>query len=86
MADKKSSKKSEEGFGISGFTLGIVSIIFSGWLGLLTAIVGFTFCMIQQKRHPINLGKAGIILNVIGFVVSVAFILLMLFAQPEILS
>ena len=79
MSDKKG-----EGLGISGFTLGVMSIILAGWLGGLIAIVGFVFCMIQQKRNKTRLGKAGIILNVIGFVISVAFIILVTYANPVV--
>jgi len=71
---KKNLKKSEEGLGTSGFTLGVLSIVLAGWLGAIIAIIGFTFCKIQQKRNPTNLGKAGITLNIIGFVLSVVFI------------
>ena len=73
---KKSYKKSEEGLGISGFVLGVLSIIFAGWVGIIIAIIGFIFCSIQQKQHPINLGRTGVILNIIGFVVSIVFIII----------
>ena len=68
-------KEGGEGLGISGFTLGIMSIIMAGWLGLILSIVGFSFCMIQQKKHKTKLGKAGMILGVIGFILSVAWII-----------
>jgi len=70
MVEKK-LKKSEEGLGISGFTLGILSIVLAGWLGAILAIIGFIFCLIQQKGTPTKIGRTGIILNVIGFLVSV---------------
>jgi len=73
---KKSYKKSEEGLGVSGFTLGVLSIIFAGWIGIIIAIVGFIFCMIQQKRHATGLGKTGMILSVIGLIVSIVFIII----------
>jgi len=65
--------KTKEGLGISGFTLGVLSIVMAGSLGVLLAIVGFTFCMIQQKKSPMRLAKAGIILNIIGFVLGAIF-------------
>ena len=61
--------------GISGFTLGIMSIILAGWLGVFTAIVGFILCRVQQKNNPTKLGRIGIILNIIGFVLSVVLII-----------
>ncbi len=70
-------KKIGEGLGISGFTLGILSIVFAGLLGMLISIVGFTFCMIQQRKNPNKLTFAGIILNIIGFVLSVVFVIVL---------
>lgn len=75
---RKASKKIGEGLGIAGFTLGVLSILLAGVLGVFIAIVGFIFCMIQQKKNPTRLGKVGIILNVIGFVLSLALIFYLL--------
>ena len=72
MADKEKT----EGLGISGFTLGVLGIIFAGWVGLIISITGFMFCFVQQKRHKDKLGKIGLILNIIGIVLSTAFIIL----------
>lgn len=69
-------KKSSEALGISGFTLGIISIvllIFTPFLGVLMSIVGFSLSFSQQKKNPTKLGKMGIILNVIGFVLSIVW-------------
>lgn len=76
MASKKEEKESSEGLGISGFTLGILSIVLAGMLGVVISIVGFSLCIAQQKRNPKKLAKAGIILNVVGFLISVIFIVL----------
>jgi hypothetical protein len=72
MAEEKKS----EGLEVSGFTLGVLSIIFAGWIGLIVSIFGFIFCMVQQKRHKTRLGKIGIILSIIGAVLSIAVIVL----------
>jgi hypothetical protein len=72
MADKEKV----EGLGISGFTLGVLGIILSGWVGLIISTVGFMFCFVQQKRHKDKMGRIGLILNLIGFVLSAAFIIL----------
>ena len=77
MEKEKSGERSEkteskEGLGISGFTLGVLSIVLAGFLGIAISIIGLVFCMIQQKRYKMNLAKIGIILNIIGLIVSVA--------------
>ena len=78
MVKKKELPKTKEGLGISGFTLGILSIVLAGSIGILVSIVGFTFCMIQQKRSPMKLAKIGIILNIIGFVFSIILLIYLL--------
>jgi|TARA_Y100000310_G_scaffold301530_1_gene338089 hypothetical protein len=81
MVKKSNSKKSGEALGISGFTLGIVSIvlvIFTPLLGIAISILGFIFCVIQQKRKPTKLGKSGLILNVIGFVANMAWLIVLI--------
>jgi len=81
MADKNS----KEGLGISGFTLGILSIILAGYVGLFTSVIGFVFCFIQQKKNKTSLGKAGLILNVIGFVLSLIVIFYLAPMMSELL-
>ncbi len=67
-------KKNNEGLGISGFTLGVLSIIFAGYIGLFISIIGFIFCLVQQKKNKTTLGKAGLILNAVGFILSLIII------------
>ncbi len=77
MVKKSKSKKSSEAFGISGFTLGIMSIIlvvFTPILGIVTSIVGFAFSLVQQKRKPTKFGRLGLILNVIGFIANMIWL------------
>lgn len=72
---KKVEKKFGESFGISGFTLGVLSIIFAfivPLFGIIFALVGFTLCFIQQKKNPTKKGKTGLILNIIGLVIGIA--------------
>ena len=71
----KQSKNFGEGIGNSGFTLGVLSILLAGIIGILIAVVGLIFSTLQQKRNPTKLGKAGVILNIIGFILSIAFII-----------
>jgi len=74
----KEMSSSKEGFGISGFTLGIVSIGLAGSLGILLSIIGFILCLVQQKKHPMKLAKAGIILNVIAFILSIVLLVFLI--------
>jgi len=86
MVKKKKSveeilPRSKDGLGISGFTLGVLSVVMAGSLGVLLAIIGFTFCMIQQKKSPMRLAKVGVILNIIGFVLSLAMLAIITFSS-----
>jgi len=72
-------EKTKEGLGISGFTLGILSIVLAGSLGIFLSILGFIFCIMQQKRNPMKIARIGIILNIIGFIVSLAMLLILTF-------
>ena len=72
---QKSYKDSEEGLGIVGFTLGVLSIIFIGSIGIITAIVGFIFCHVQQKKVPTKLARTGMILNIIGLIAGIVFLI-----------
>jgi hypothetical protein len=80
VKERGPSKIKGESLGASGFTLGILSIISAGgYLGILFSMIGFVFCLIQQKNKPTKLGKAGLIINLIGFV---GGILVMIFVTP----
>jgi hypothetical protein len=80
VKEKGESKVKGNSFGASGFTFGILSILSAGgYLGILFSIIGFAFCLIQQKNKPTKLGKAGLIISVIGFV---GGILTMIFITP----
>lgn len=76
MAEKEKTEGKNEGLGISGFTIGVLGIVFSGWVGLILTTIGFIFCFIQQKQHKTKLGKIGKILNIVGFVLSLLIIIL----------
>ena len=65
-----------DGLGISGFTLGVISIIFAGWMGIIIAVVGGIFCFVQQKNKKMRIAKVGLTLNIIGLVVSLLFVFL----------
>lgn len=73
---KRGNKKnSAEGLGISGFTISVIAIIFTGYVGIVLSIVGLVFCLVQQKKNPTKLSKAGVILGIIGIVLSIIYII-----------
>ena len=72
---EKEGKRISEGLGISGFTLGILSILFAGYVGIIIAVLGGIFCIVQQKKNKTTLGKVGLILNITGIILSVVFII-----------
>jgi len=73
--NKPKEKSSDKiGLGISGFTLGIISIavaIVIPFLGIIFSVVGFSLSAAQQRKNPTKFGKRGIILNGIGFVFNI---------------
>lgn len=74
MKKSVSKKFNCESFGIIGLTLGILSIIFIGNNGVLLGIVGLVFSRIQQKKNPTQIGKAGVIVNIIGIILGIIFL------------
>jgi len=60
--------------GASGFTLGIISILSLGYIGIIMSVLGFFFCYIQLKGKKTRLAKAGLIINIIGLAVSILWI------------
>ena len=83
---KKNLKSSDEAFGIIGLTLGILSIILVGSNGIVLAIVGLIFSAVQQKKHPTKIGKAGIIVNIVGIILAIIVIVLLLTYLKPILE
>lgn len=71
---KKNSIENETGLATSGFTLGILSILFIGLTGIILSIIGGIFCFVQNKKNKTKLSKVGLILNIIGLTLSVIWI------------
>ncbi len=84
--EKSRSKIQGNSFGSSGFTLGVVALIFLGIFGVVFSITGFVFCFIQQKNKKTKLGKAGLILNGIAFVLSLLWIFVIAPLVSQIIS
>ena|SRR5271157_2382372 len=86
---KEDRKKNPEANGIAGFTLGIVSIVlclFSGFAGVLASVAGIILCSMQQAKGKTRTAKIGLILNIIGFIFSVALLILIVVYYPQINS
>jgi hypothetical protein len=75
MPKKESNIVKNNSFGASGFTLGIVSILSLGIIGIVMSAVGFFFCLMQQTKKPTKLGKAGLIICIAGLVLSIVWII-----------
>lgn len=72
--EKKPKEAKEGSLGTVGLTLGIMSILLMGILGGVMSIIGFILCLIQQKKKPTNGAETGIIICIIGFVLSLVWI------------
>jgi len=67
-----------KGFGISGFVLGILSVLgfFVFFLSLPMAILGLIFSILQLRENKTGLAIAGLILSIIGIIASSVIIFL----------
>lgn len=61
-----------DSFGVAGFTLGLLSIIFYLYFPVsgVMAILGLVYSSIQVKRNKTRLSVAGLVLSIIGLVLS----------------
>ncbi|VVB79023.1 Uncharacterised protein [uncultured archaeon] len=84
--DGKASALKGNSLGASGFTLAIVGIVSLGLTGIVCSILGFIFCLIQQRRKPTKLAKAGIILSIIAFILSIVFLVYLIPLINQILA
>ena len=75
--------------GVAGVVFGILSIIFAlltPVIGIISAIVGLVFSLKQSKASKNKWSKAGIILNVVGIIVSLLILVLIIKLLPSIIS
>lgn len=94
MPRKKEGKikreRNPEAFGISGFTLGIISLVmllFSPLLGVLTSAIGIIFCGIQQSRQKTRTAKRGMIINLVSIVLNIVWwVVFVLVVSPHLNS
>lgn len=75
MVEKKEVNETGDLLGISGFTLGVLSIVLAGPTGIILGIIGMIFCMIQNKKKKTKGSKVGLILNIVGIIVGIAFVI-----------
>ena len=78
---KKEAKKIQDtGFGITGFVLGINSILMSlisPIMGIILGIEGLIFSILQNKKLKTRLATIGIVLNIIGIILSITIFITM---------
>ncbi|MFW6282981.1 MAG: hypothetical protein ACOC1P_02920 [Minisyncoccales bacterium] len=87
--NKKEGVKEErtnEALSISGFILGILSILFLGAKGMIIGIVGVVFSGYAYKKKKTKIGKTGIILNIIGIVLGLLLLILVMIFAEQIYS
>jgi len=73
--DKKQKEVKQNGLGAAGFTLGLLGIVAIGVPGIIMSIIGFILCVIQQKKRPTDIGETGLILCIIGLVISSLYLI-----------
>ena len=90
MKKKGDKKSNKESLGVAGFTLsiaGFVSLLLNPILPILFFITGLIFCFIKQKNLKTKLGKVGLILNSIGIVATILYLVILIkYIIPKILE
>jgi len=69
------SKEESNNCGLIGVIFGILAILFASAYGLVMGIVGIVFAYIQRKHAPNKWSKAGMILNIIGIILSIGMLI-----------
>lgn len=91
---KEMASKGATGFDVAALVLGILSVVlaFLPWgpaLSILFGIIGLILGFMQKRRGQTRLGRAGMILSIIGIVLSVlaiAIAYVYLKNNPELLA
>jgi len=83
---KEEVKSTNNDFGIASLILGILSLIlfFTMLPSLILGILGIIFGVIQRKRHKTKWALTGIILSVLGIILSLVIIWAILSVFREI--
>ena len=80
MVEKNRQKTKSDALGISGFTLAIAGyflLLIQPIISIAFFVVSLIFCIIQQKRSKTKLGKIGLIISIIGVILSIAITILL---------
>lgn len=87
---KKEAKKTEHSydnsFGVAAVVLGILSIVFASFYGLILSIIALVFANKQNARQKNSWSKAGKILAIIGIILSVITIIATVFYFQDIIA
>ena len=90
MAKEETERQtSNNNCGIVSVILGILSIIFALNNGIILGIIGLIFGFQQKKKGKNKWSKAGIILNIIGIILSILILLAIIYIakyRPDILA
>tara|TARA_Y100000310_G_scaffold69734_1_gene65291 strand:+ start:870 stop:1205 length:336 start_codon:yes stop_codon:yes gene_type:complete len=80
---KKQNIPVSKGFGIAGFILSLIallSLFVVSYVGIVLAILGLIFCIMQFKRGKTGLAIAGLVLSIItlsiGIIMIVAIVII----------
>ena len=74
-----------EAFSLSGFFIGILSIITLGELGIGLGVIGGGISLVQFVRVKSKVGKVGLILSIAGIILSILSIII-LAKNPQLLQ
>lgn len=79
----------DNSFGIASAILGILSIVFLSFQGLVLGIIGLVFAFKQNNILPTKWSRTGKILSLIGTILSILVLILVIIglkSNPELLA
>ena len=77
MKKRAATNTGDNSFGVASVILGILSIVFLSFNGLILGIIALVFATKQQNRNPNKWGRVGKILSIIGIILSVLILILL---------
>ncbi|MBW3014882.1 hypothetical protein KY330_00510 [Candidatus Woesearchaeota archaeon] len=78
-ASKPIIKPASEAYGIVGFVMGMMSFVSLDYYeipGIILGIIGIVFSFMQRKSGQTSLGKAGLIVSIVGTAVGILMLVL----------
>jgi hypothetical protein len=73
--EKKSGKT---WFGIAGFAIALIGLLFIFWspiLSLILGIIGLILCIVQFKQKKTGIAIAGLIISIIAIIIGLLYII-----------